>query len=168
MQLCEFHIHARGPEAERKQLAEWLRSLPRSECSNATTPVAVSLDAALAAIRQTDEFPRQTYFWTYSHDFFQERAVELVVYGELRDMPPLLFLQAVYQRFPELTLDCFSVLEHERHEHWRIGPASTQGELIEELVVNIQTDECERHFLKPGETSAFGRGSEAGDKRSTS
>jgi hypothetical protein len=105
MQLCEFHIHACGSEAERIRLDESLRSLPRSECSDTTTPVAVSLDAALAAIPRTGEFPSQTDFRTYSHDFFQERAVELVVYGELQNMPPMLYLQTVNRRFPQLTLD---------------------------------------------------------------
>lgn len=155
MQLCTFTIHVRGDEAARRLVAQWLRSLPRGQCSNSHTPVYVCLKDALADSPVADEHTRQTYFWTTSDDFFEERADEVVIVGELRDMPPLLFMNEIYRRFPSLTIDGISSLEHELYEHWRFGKESPQGELIEELAIDPQKDRCLRHFLMPGEPSSF-------------
>lgn len=88
-------------------------------------------------------------------EYFEERADDLVVVGELRDMPPLLFMEEIHRRFPNLTIDGISSLDHEQLEHWQFRKVSPQGELIEQLVVDLRTDQCLRHFLKPGEPSSF-------------
>jgi len=113
------------------------------------------LRADLADPSLANEHPRQTYFWTTSEDFFEERTDDLVVCGELRDMPPLLFMDEIHRRFPNLTIDGVSSLDHELHEHWRFGKGSPQGELIEQLIVDLRTDQCLGHFLTPGESSSF-------------
>ncbi len=164
MQLCEFRIHARGPETERQRLASWLRLLPQQACSDPHTPHAILLDAVLGDAPQAEETPRQTYFWTHLQNFISDQTDELLIVGELRDAPPLLLLQEMGRCFHSLTFDCFSVLEHERHEHWRVEPNSETCELIEEMVINVQSDECESHYLKKGEESCYRYGSQTDDR----
>ncbi|MEK9136893.1 MAG: hypothetical protein AAB393_07205 [Bacteroidota bacterium] len=153
---CDFTIVVRATAEDRARAAALLRTLPQTPADYFTF---VKFDSLLTDVQATQENTRQTWCWLYDNvPFINEVCDELVVRAWMRNAPPFLLMMELLRRFPALTFDCFSVTDQEEHEHWRVGSGvEKQCELIEEVIINLHTDECSRHYLKDGEVTSYGR-----------
>ena len=73
-------------------------------------------------------------------------------------MPPLVIVEKLAEMFPELTLDVTSNTEaegyHQWYEHWR-ATCGQSLQLIEDLIIDVQSEAVDRYWLREGEKSVF-------------
>ena len=139
---CSFGVSVKGPQEDREAVTAILNGLPVEH--------DFIVDAREFLKGDPDATGNQTY---WERGSIKNVDNTLHFSGTMCWAPPLCLLERLSQMFPSLVFDCRSTIEDERRELWRFQDG--EGELIEEMLVSLQTDETLFHYLKEGEASVF-------------